>query len=636
MGPQRASTKGGGVAPTPDIKLGSIPWLQEAPLPEEDSNSVPGLSTLMITGVAVKVPELKRSQLIAARHEDDELLPLREGAFTQEEHFRDLTKEGYLLEDGVLFRVSLGMEEPADITHQVVVVPRKLQVQVLQLAHDGLGGHFVVIRTTKLLEGRFYWPRWRSVKTYIASCPSCQIAGKPNEVVPKAPLQNIAPVSVPFQDVVIDFYTPEGRKKTKTGNTHTLSIIDWLTRYPEVIPVHSTSLKNAVRVLILFFCQFGFLATVQSDEGWYFILREFRDAIITHGINHLHSTPYHPESQGTIKCFHQTLGTTLSLLAEENGSSWEDNLPYALFAICQAPSETLGYSPFELLFAHSTRGPLDILYEAWAEPEKAAWAENLPCIQRNLRAAWDIAQAHEAASQEWTQFTGPHRILAKQGQLNYLVDCSKRRAKWLPSRSEENPRKSPRALSSKNHHRAAGPRINREEPKLLVLTGGAGPQGGGGDRLCIDFRKLNAVTKPEPYPLPIHSSMFLDSIGQAPFLSKIDLEKGYWQVPLSLESRPLTTFTTPSDHYQCKVMPFGLKNAPSCFQRLVNKVLAGIPSCVVHLDDIVIFAQTWEEHQRVLEQVLEALCRANLTVAEITYLGHIVGNSNLRLKDVNI
>ncbi|XP_066969145.1 uncharacterized protein [Macrobrachium rosenbergii] len=572
------------------------------------------------------------------------------------------------------------------------------------------------------------------------------------------PLQNIPSVGVPFQDVVIDFYTPKGRKKKKTGNTHVLSIIDRFTRYPEVIPVRSMSLKNVVRALIQFFCQFGFLATVQSDEGQHFMSKEFRDAMTTHGVTHLHSTPYHPKSQGIIECFHQTLGTNLSLsectfliveddeteddeekqneieentteeiedsneskeqdksmdaenliastyetsevphtegpgatrtnskvckvLAEENGSSWEENLPYALFAIRQAPSETLGYSPFELLFAHSTSGPLDILYEAWAEPEKAAWAENLPHIQRNLKAAWTIAQAHEAASQERvkirvdkearsrsfkvgdqvlvlclgatrpleTQFTGPHQILARRGQLNYLVDCSKRRAKWLhinllePFKKQEAPQETPLELPATGITIGLVERVPclKPTPKCW-LTSLSSPL---------------AWTKPgiKTFGLfsgstPKLSGMYWvappwQSIGQAPFLSKIDLEKGYWQVPLSPESRPPTAFTTPSGHYQCRVMPFGLKNAPSCFQQLMNEVLAGIPNCVVYLDDIVIFSRTWEEHQRVLEQVLEALRRENLIVnlnkchfgvAEITYLGRIVGNGNLRPKDANI
>ncbi|XP_064080620.1 uncharacterized protein LOC135197485 [Macrobrachium nipponense] len=755
--------------PQPDLGLGDVPWLQEGPMPTPESQRASRIDTLLVAGAAAQLPELRRSQLIAAQHEDDDLLPLREEALPQLEDLHDLTKTRYLVEDNVLYKISRGLEEPAHTMHKMVVVPRKLQTRVLQLAHDGLGGHFGVNRTARLLEGKFYWPGWRkSVKTYVTSCPACQRVGKPNEVVPKAPIQNIPSVGVPFQDVVIDYYTPEGRRKQKTGNSHVLTIIDRFTRYPEAIPVRSTSSKNAVKALLHFFCRFGFPATIQSDGGSHFMSKEFRDSLASHGITHLHSTPYHPESQGIIERFHQTLGARLSTLIEENGGGWEDNLPYALFSIRQAPSETLGYSPFELLFAHSTRGPLDILYDAWADPEKAAWAENLPIIQRNLQAAWAVAQAHESATQErvklrmdkkastrsfevgeqvmvlrlgasrplQTHFTGPHKILAKRGQLNYLVDCGQRRAKWLhinllkpfqergssqPALPDQGvmvgsvstfqlPEKNSQILA--NIHRITPgleeskrkdisdllrkyPQVTRDDlgctsmaehairlednarpiaqgyykvnpqraeriqaqvqlqldmgliekstspwssPVVLV------PKEEGGDRLCIDFRKLNAVTQPEPYPLP-HIEVCLDSLGQAPFLSKIDLEKGYWQVPLADGSRHLTAFSTPSGHYQCRVMPFGLKNAPSCFQRLMNEVLAGIPNCVVYLDDIVIFANSWEEHLKILAQVFQALQQANLVVnlrkcqfgvAEITYLGHVVGNGKLMPKDANV
>ncbi|XP_066940981.1 uncharacterized protein [Macrobrachium rosenbergii] len=172
--------------------------------------------------------------------------------------------------------------------------------------------------------------------------------------------------------------------------------------------------------------------------------------------------PYHPESQGIIERLHQLLSTTLKKLEHEGGGSWEDNPPYALFTACHTPSETTGYSPLELLYAHSTRVPLDI-YDAWADPAHGNWAEESPTIQENLRAAWAVALATEAATQEQakikfdetarscsfetgdqvlvlridttrpleTHFSGPHKILGKNGDLNYSVDCGKQTAKWL-------------------------------------------------------------------------------------------------------------------------------------------------------------------------------------------------------------
>ena len=166
----------------------------------------------------------------------------------------------------------------------------------------------------------------------------------------------------------------------------------------------------------------------------------------------------------------------------------------------------------------------------------------------------------------------------------------------------------------------------------------------GSDRLCIDFRKVNGVSKQTNFPLPRIEDC-LDKIGNAKFISKLDLAKGYWQVPLSERARKISAFTTPFGSYEPKVMAFGLRNAACTFQKLMNKVLNGIPNCVVYLDDVVIFADTWEEHLEILEAILKALNNANLVLnlkkcefgkTFITYLGHKVGLGNLQPKDGNI
>ncbi|XP_064120179.1 uncharacterized protein LOC135224783 [Macrobrachium nipponense] len=109
--------------------------------------------------------------------------------------------------------------------------------------------------------------------------------------------------------------------------------------------------------------------------------KKFKEAMDCLGIRHQTSIAYHPECQGLMECSHQTLKTALTKLGETGSPDWEENLPYALFALCQAHSETKGYSPFKLLYTHSTPRPLDILYEAWEDPSKASWVKELPDIQ---------------------------------------------------------------------------------------------------------------------------------------------------------------------------------------------------------------------------------------------------------------
>ena len=106
----------------------------------------------------------------------------------------------------------------------------------------------------------------------------------------------------------------------------------------------------------------------------------------------------------------------------------------------------------------------------------------------------------------------------------------------------------------------------------------------------------------------------MDRIGSARFVSKIDLLKGYWQIPLSERAKEISAFVTPDSFLQYTVLAFGLRNAPASFQRLVNHILAGVSNCEAYLDDLVIYSVTWLDHVAHLKAVLERLSTASLTI----------------------
>ena len=126
-------------------------------------------------------------------------------------------------------------------------------------------------------------------------------------------------------------------------------------------------------------------------------------------------------------------------------------------------------------------------------------------------------------------------------------------------------------------------------PCLLV------PKPDGTSRFCTDFRKVNAVTKPDSFPLPRMDDC-IDRLGSAVYVSKIDLLKGYWQIPLTERAKEISAFVTPDSFLQYTVMAFGLRNAPATFQRLVHHVLAGLSNCEAYIDDLVVFSATWCSH----------------------------------------
>jgi len=134
-------------------------------------------------------------------------------------------------------------------------------------------------------------------------------------------------------------------------------------------------------------------------------------------------------------------------------------------------------------------------------------------------------------------------------------------------------------------------------------------------RLCTDFRKVNNCTVPDPFPLPRIEDL-IDRVGKAKFLTKLDMTRGYWQVPLDDHSVPISALVNPFGHFQWRYMPFGLRNARASFSRLVSKLLIGLDTfCAAYLDDIIIFSDTCEEHLSHLRTVLSRITAANLTLS---------------------
>lgn len=119
------------------------------------------------------------------------------------------------------------------------------------------------------------------------------------------------------------------------------------------------------------------------------------------------------------------------------------------------------------------------------------------------------------------------------------------------------------------------------------------PKKDGTLRFCIDYRKLNAMTIRDSYPIPWMDEC-IDSLRNAAVFSTLDANWGYWQVPIRPDHRPNTSFTSHFGLYQFLRMPFGLKNAPATFQRLMDRILGSVrwQFALVYLDDVIIFSRT--------------------------------------------
>lgn len=166
------------------------------------------------------------------------------------------------------------------------------------------------------------------------------------------------------------------------------------------------------------------------------------------------------------------------------------------------------------------------------------------------------------------------------------------------------------------------------------------PKKDGGTRLCIDFRRLNAITIDDKMPLPRINDV-IDRLQGSKYFSTLDVKWGYWHIEMDPDSVEKTAFVTHEGHYEWLVMPFGLKNAPATFQRILQRVLGSLlyKGAINYLDDIIIYSKTFTEHLDLLERVFKLLQEHNIKLKlskchfarqEVDYLGYVISSKGVQ------
>ena len=693
----------------------------------------------------------------------------------------------FYYQDDILMRVFKPSHLSDDATwaevHQIVL-PGNLRQPVMEIAHEAFAGHLGITKTCDRILSEFYWPGMKKdVASFVNTCHTCQVVGKPNQIIPPYPLQPIQVPSEPFTKIVIDVVGP--LPKTKKGNQYILTILDPTTRYPEAFPLKNITSKAIVSKLTTMFTTFGIPQEIQSDRGSNFTSDLFKAVITELGITQTLSTAYHPQSQGALERCHQTLKSLLRKFCHEReDQEWDEALPYMLFAIRETPNESLGISPFEMLFGRKVRGPLRLVKDKLLNTsshklvtvtkyldhlkstllEVRAFARNnLKHAQQTMKATYDkttsartfqegdkvLAFIPVPGSPLRAKYHGPYEVVKKVGETTYIINTPDRRKPTqavhvnliklyksrhpaqdspadnvLPicsfhvscdephvnspcekleitntqvlsdlktylnslSRSQaqdisalihkysevfgDHPRRctlishdvqllpgtspirqAPYRLHPQKRHQmqkevdylldqglAVPSKSPWASPCLLV------PKEGGQLRFCTDYRRVNTVTVPDAYPLPRVDDL-IDEVGQAKYITKLDLLKGYYQIPLTEDAQQISAFITPFGLFHYLVAPFGMRNCPATFQRAMNNLTQGLKGVSVYIDDVLLFSNSWEEHLTQLAELLRRLQEARLTVklaksrfglATVLYLGHEVGCGCVRPKNANV
>ncbi|XP_060580696.1 uncharacterized protein LOC132737428 [Ruditapes philippinarum] len=671
-----------------------------------------------------------------------------------------------------------------DVSRQLVV-PKDLRETVLKVAHDSLlAGHLGIRKTSDRVLGEFYWPGVLvEVRRYCQSCDICQRTISKGRIS-KVTLGKMPLIDTPFKRVAVDIVGPI-EPMTDRKNRYILTMVDYATRYPEAIALPSIETERVAEALVDMYSRLGVPEEMLTDCGSQFTSQIMNEVSRLLSLRQLTTTPYHPMCNGLVEKFNGSLKQMLKRMCSERPTDWDKYLNAMLFAYREVPQESLGFSPFELLYGRSIRGPITILRELWSgkteNDEVKTTYQYVVDLQERLESTCKIAQQElEKSSIRYRkyynrkardrtfkkgskvlvliptkrnklllQWKGPFVVSEVVNKLDYRIDIGNNKIKtfhanMLKEYVERNfePERGALAkvsaavveaengydrleeddsletsyqddsdillcplkkgsetykdvqvnpdlqtdcktqiatllkkfsdvltdipgntslvqhdikLTTSEPVRTKGypipfhsQQIVKEEVDKMLELGVIEPSNAPFSspivlirkkdntiRFCIDFRQINKCTVFDAEPMPNMEQIF-SKLSKYRYFSKIDLSKGYWQVPLSDNAKPLTAFETPSGLFQFRKMPFGLVNAPATFCRLMRKVLKDLDHSDSFIDDILIYTVTLPEHINALYELFTQLRESRLTArpSNVSYvfeklecLGHMIGGS---------
>ena len=664
--------------------------------------------------------------------------------------------------DGILYR----RYRAKDVDARQVVVPKPLVPTVMKVAHDApMAGHMGVRRTEDRVKQDFYWPHMnKDVRRYCRTCDVCQRT-TPKGYNYRIPLGSVPIVREPFEKVGVDLVGPISPPSSR-GHKYILVQVDYATRYPEAVPLRNIDASTVAEALWTLWTRTGIPKVVHSDQGTQFVSGVMRQLHQLLAIKGQTTSPYHAQSNGLVEKFNGTLKLMLKRLCRDKPREWDRLIPAVLFAYREVPQESMRFSPFELLYGRTVRGPSTVLKQLWTdqelESEGREECDHVVHLRNQIAEVCELAHQHlaNAASKykkvydrkakdrhfqegdevllllplrknkmqvEWQ---GPFKVKQRVGDCDYRIKirgktrlyhanllkqyyrreyaqagltpmvveeaCDSNSVAgtdipvisleptetWKDVVIDEHLNTEKRDVAAKLCHefsdilsdvplrstvgRCSLPladntpiRVKQyplphsqaglveDELKAMLAMGvierTSSPysapvllvkKSDGRMRFCIDFRRLNKVLIFDAEPMPDVEGMFAKLHG-AQYFSKLDLAKGYWQIPMEPADKPKTAFTTPLGQFQFTVMPFGLKTAGAVFSRIMREVLGPLEleEAQNFMDDLLIATVTWERHLEVLRTIFLRLREVHLAArpskcevgrSQVAFLGHMV------------
>ncbi|CAC5369044.1 unnamed protein product [Mytilus coruscus] len=333
------------------------------------------------------------------------------------------------------------------------------------------------------------------------------------------------------------------------------------------------------------FSRVGIPQTILTDQGSNFKSQLLADLYEILGAQGCTTSPYRPQSNGRCERFNGTLKSMLKKLCTESAEEWDELVPYALFAYREVPHEETGFSPFELLYGWPVRGPMAILRGLFTREDEMhrsviehvitirdCLADMSEIVKENLShrkekiKAWYVKRARfrefelgdevllllpSEASKMKAMWKGPFRVIRRLNDVNYCINVGGRREPGLTDLITHDVRTTSENPITLKPYRI--PHAIRADVKLAIdemlelgviepsISPWSAPivpirKHDGTLRICVDYRKINQITIFDAYPIPRMEELF-EKLGEAKFISRLDMTKGYFQVPLAENAR---------------------------------------------------------------------------------------------------
>ena len=250
-----------------------------------------------------------------------------------------------------------------------LVIPGVFREKVLRLAHETLlTEHLGIKKTLDRVVSEFFWPGvCGDVARFCKSCDICQRAIQKGRVT-KVPLGKMPLIDTPFKRVAVDIVGPIEPRSDKKSR-YILTMIDYATRYPEAVALPSIETERVAEALIAMFSRVGIPSEMLIEHESRVTIEVMNEVSRLLSLQQLTTIPYRPYSKGPVERFHAMLKRVLLTMCAERPNDWDKYLPALLFAVREIPQESLGFSPFELLYGRNVRGPMQILRELWSVEE---------------------------------------------------------------------------------------------------------------------------------------------------------------------------------------------------------------------------------------------------------------------------